>query len=106
MEFKGYGAGMEIYEQDGQYVDEHGYLVDQSQLRYGLGVKPAATAYGKAFVYSPAGYEHPQFAPNALIEQAIPEGERESVTCGYCSNVDIRPSGIKHVVSCMNCGGM
>jgi hypothetical protein len=106
LEFKGYGAGVEIYEKGGQYVDEHGYPVEQAQLRYGLDVTPAATSYGKAFVYTSAGYDHPQFAPDALIKQAIPETERENVTCGYCGNVDIRPAGIKHVVPCMSCGGM
>ena len=106
MEFKGYGAGCEIYEKDGLYVDEHSSPVEQAQLRYGLDVKPAATSYGKAFVYSSADYEHPQFAPDALIDAAIPENERERITCGYCGNVDIRPSGIDHVVPCMSCGGM
>ena len=106
MEFKGYGAGCEIYEKDGLYVDEHSFPVEQAQLRYGLDVKPAATSYDKAFVYTSVGYDHPQFAPDALIKQAIPENEREEIACSYCSNVDIRPIDIKHVVPCMRCGGM
>ena len=106
MKLKGYGAGCEIYlADDGSYIDEHGHPVEQAQLKYGLDVKASGTQYGSMFVYTAAGYEHSQYAPEKLIRQAIPEVERKEVECSYCGHVELRPQAY-NFGECPNCGGI
>ena len=105
MEFKGYGAGVEIYlADDGSYIDEHGSPVDKEQLQYGLDVKEGKSAWGNIYVYSPAGYDSPQIAPEKLVKQAISETEYESIACPYCGEQEIRPKGVQ-MITCASCGG-